>query len=246
MTTGTFFVNVLRCKLFSRSCLPGYSGAICQDIEGCSPDPCTNGVCLPGGYCQCNPGYFGDRCETENICLIVEDPCPEGEFCSPDSGSPNGYYCVLSPVVINEIMYDALHPDCEDAHGEWIELHNRGSIAVAMTGWYLEKGNGEVADLGSPVSNPGQFYVIGREPNPCFFTAGGLDFFAADMDQLFVLPNLGDTIYLKDESGNIMDQVTYMADSTQPGNSYARTDDGVTFQESLGGTPGAPNSFFLP
>ena len=73
-------------------CPEGYSGDICQDIDACNP--CTNGVCVEG-YCQCNPGWFGVSCETDNICDLLVDPCPEGEFCSPDYGNPDvGYSCV--------------------------------------------------------------------------------------------------------------------------------------------------------
>src|ERR1041384_3525935 len=45
-------------------------------------------------------------------------------------------------VVINEIMYHPLHSitEAEDTGKEWIELFNRGTNTVNLTGWRLTKG----------------------------------------------------------------------------------------------------------
>src|SRR2546423_425941 len=44
------------------------------------------------------------------------------------------------PVVINEIMFHAAPSVPEDDRLEWIELYNKSTSAVSLSGWRLTKG----------------------------------------------------------------------------------------------------------
>src|SRR6476660_5497568 len=43
-------------------------------------------------------------------------------------------------VIINEIMYHPAPAVPEDSSQEWIELYNKGTNAVNLTGWKLRRG----------------------------------------------------------------------------------------------------------
>ncbi|XP_070177359.1 protein crumbs-like isoform X2 [Littorina saxatilis] len=60
---------------FSCSCVPGYTGALCDNaIDYCQGFPCNNGTCINDAArqnytCHCSTGFTGDACE------INEDDC---------------------------------------------------------------------------------------------------------------------------------------------------------------------------
>ena len=64
---------------YNCTCVDGYEGDSCEiDINECSDNPCTNGICidLVNMYeCNCTAGYTGVNCEIEidecdpNLCL---------------------------------------------------------------------------------------------------------------------------------------------------------------------------------
>ncbi|KAJ7409870.1 Delta and Notch-like epidermal growth factor-related receptor [Willisornis vidua] len=80
---------------FTCSCLPGYTGELCQsEIDHCLQQPCQNGgTCssnIHGFSCQCPEGYHGLYCEEEyNECLSA--PCQNGATCRD---LVNSYECV--------------------------------------------------------------------------------------------------------------------------------------------------------
>lgn len=80
---------------FTCVCVPPYSGPRCEDCEwsrlrlqyicmtsSLLANPCANSPCGPNGqciqnnggyYCECNLGYYGNRCEREFHSFIVAD-----------------------------------------------------------------------------------------------------------------------------------------------------------------------------
>ncbi len=61
-------------------------------------------------------------------------------------------------VVINEIMYDPVSGDADD---EYVELHNRSTNTVSLTGWRLRDGVSYDFPDGTSMS-PGSFLVVAR------------------------------------------------------------------------------------
>lgn len=160
-------------------------------------------------------------------------------------------------VVINEVAWMGTGASPSD---EWIELHNPSSLAVTITGWTLSDGG----DVSIPLSGviPAQGYFLLERTD---------DTTISDLpaDQLYsgVLNNSGETLTLRDESGQTVDTANsdgggWPAGTAAPdyrsmervdptasdtGSNWA-TNDGLVRNgrdangNPLNGTPGRPNS----
>uniref|UniRef100_A0A669PU99 Delta/notch like EGF repeat containing n=1 Tax=Phasianus colchicus TaxID=9054 RepID=A0A669PU99_PHACC len=105
---------------FTCSCLPGYTGELCQsEIDHCIQQPCQNGgTCssnIHGFTCQCPEGFLGISCE-EKIDPCASSPCQNNGTCYADRLV---YSCSCSsgftgPTCAQLIDFCALNP-C--AHG---------------------------------------------------------------------------------------------------------------------------------
>ncbi|GAB4257787.1 MAG: hypothetical protein Kow0027_25130 [Saprospiraceae bacterium] len=103
-----------------------------------------------------------------------------------------------SDVVITEIMYN--NPGTDDY--EFIELYNRGSAAVDMTGWSFSQG--VTYTFGNYSLDAGSYVIVAIDSAafeaafnvPAFQFTGGLN-------------NGGESIVLVDGSGAVMDSVSY-------------------------------------
>lgn len=73
-------------------------------------------------------------------------------------GAANGARRVAD-VVINELMY---HPVTEEEGDEYVELYNRGAVAVDLTRWRLEDGI-EYTFPSNAVIQPGGYLVVARD-----------------------------------------------------------------------------------
>ena len=120
---------------------------------------------------------------------------------SPSSGGPN-FVFLEDSIVIHEIMY---HPITEDDRDEYIELYNRGTSTVSLTGWRLSKAvRYDFAD-GTEIA-PDEYLVVAKDPD--YLQAKyGIDNAVGPYDG--VLANDGERIRLRDECDNIVDTVRY-------------------------------------
>lgn len=156
------------------------------------------------------------------------------------------------PVIINEINYNS--PDDNDA-GDWLELYNRNSSPVDLSGWILKDSNedNEFIIPQGTVMQPEDFIVLYHD---------GVDFSAVFPDVSdaygnveFNFSNGGELIRLYDEDGSIIDQVEYDDEGEWPaeadgnGSTLELKDYDLDndFASSWGasngnGTPGEPNS----
>ena len=99
-------------------------------------------------------------------------------------------------VIINEIAWMG---GAESANHEWIELYNSGGETIALDGWTLEDGmNLNIALTGSI---PGSTYAVLERSSEESTPATAFLIYAG------ALVNTGATLTLKNESGQIMDQV---------------------------------------
>ncbi len=149
--------------------------------------------------------------------------------------------------VINEIQYNPAAP----ADPEWIELHNRLSIAVDLGGWRLTGGANFTFPAGTTLP-PGGYVVLSDNPS-ALQTAVGITGVLGPWTGS--LNNSGETLRLRDLSGRVMDEVTYNDRGRWPsgadgsgatlarkgGHVSGRLADDWELSKRLGGSPGASN-----
>lgn len=76
---------------------------------------------------------------------------------SPTPSAPNAA-ALVSPVVLNEIMY---HPASELVEDEYVEIHNQSPQAVDLAGWRIEEGAHFTFPAGTVIP-PNGYFVIAR------------------------------------------------------------------------------------
>jgi len=112
-----------------------------------------------------------------------------------------------SDLIINEIMYHPLQPQfgSEPVGEEFIELFNKGTNVLDLTGWHFSKSITFV--FGNVTLRPGAYLVI--SPDTAAFAARypGVTNVIGNWEG--TLSNNGETIELKDGNGNVVDSVTY-------------------------------------
>jgi len=128
-------------------------------------------------------------------------------------------------LVVNEVL-----PAPSSGNNEWVELFNNTSEAISLTGWTLlnkEGSNFTTTTLSGEIA-PDEFLII-EDIN------GNLN-------------NSGDTVILKDSTGQIIDQIVYGDFSSCSNCAWARLSDGVDsdndaadFAATITSTKNAPN-----
>jgi hypothetical protein len=132
-----------------------------------------------------------------------------GRWLHPDmvtTGAANSF-AFNTNIVINEIMYHhqpRLDPYRESSE-EWVELYNRGSTNVDLTGWKLEEGIDYTFEPGTAIA-AGQYLVVARDPVALASNHPSIDIVGPYARSL---SNKGEPIRLTDSSGNPADEVRY-------------------------------------
>lgn len=194
-----------------------------------SPGPvCGNNLCETGENSTNCPA----DCPIQPVC--GNDICEAGEnYQNCPTDCPRQFQ--QSDIVINEFVADP-----SDDETEWIELYNKTSSEIDLTGWTIEDGTAKPKNLDGLTIPAGDFLVLEKGKN---FS--------------FALNNSGDIIILRYQS-IIIDQVSYgdwddgnkedNAPTTNDPNSIARIDDGydtdqdsADFKVSTTPTKGRPN-----
>jgi len=147
-------------------------------------------------------------------------------------------------VLISEINY---HSESNRDPGDWLELHNPGSVDVSLAGWTLtDEGDQAPLELvGNLIIPAGGYVVFTRNPatfKEVFPGITPLDTFA------FGLGNGGDQLFLYDSDGALVDHVEYDDKSPWPSEADG---DGYTLERGADsrwdasanrlGTPGEVN-----
>jgi hypothetical protein len=149
-------------------------------------------------------------------------------------------------IVINEIMYDP-----GSGLEEWIELFNRGSVAVDIQGWTIEDPNAspQIIASSSLIIPPGGYMVLSGSTSLTAFPSAK----PIRVTNFPSLNNSGDTITLKDSTSAEVDSVVYDGDIGGKGVSMERRSPfGGSSKSSNwsastspdGGTPGKVNSVY--
>jgi len=132
--------------------------------------------------------------------------CPDGAgrwytTPTPTPGKENEI-SVKTSIVINEIMY---HPYLNRKDLEYIELYNRGSETVDLSGWSFADGVDFVFRLGTTLG-PGEYLVVcrsQRDINKMHRIQNAIGNYTGSLE------NGGERIELVDVMGNVVDEVRY-------------------------------------
>ncbi len=127
---------------------------------------------------------------------------------SPSPGTTN-LVELEDSIVINEIMY---HPITEDDTDEYVELYNRGTETIDLTGWSLTKAVDCIFPQGTELA-PGEYLVIAKDPAHIQAKYGISNIFGPYVG---VLANDGENVRLRDQYNNVVDSVRYYDGGTWP------------------------------
>jgi len=123
---------------------------------------------------------------------------------------------ISNGIIINEIMADTL----DDQYNEWIEIYNNGGTEVNVSNWIIGADDGNETIEGGLYNKEGTiipvfgFAIITSEATRVYDNFNT----SADAIKLYVadgritrsgLKNDGETIYLYDNNGNLIDKKTY-------------------------------------
>jgi len=120
-------------------------------------------------------------------------------------------------MIISEFLPNPIGKDTE---GEWFELFNDGSQQVNLSGWFVKDASGKKFTFSGVTINSGSYLRV--------------DYSTSRIS----LNNNGETIYLYDSSGNLVDEVGYQG-SAPEGQSLVRQEKEFIFTQSP--TPGQAN-----
>ena len=118
-------------------------------------------------------------------------------------------------ILINEFVVDPLEDQTE-----WIELVNRSTETITLTGWTIEDATGKTTDLSSITLTPGSYSVVDSPKGK--------------------LNNDDDTITLRDATNLVIDTISYGSEAPEDGRALARNSSN-TFELTETTTPGGPN-----
>lgn len=119
-----------------------------------------------------------------------------------------------SDIVINEVQYDPSQGS-DDSAFEWLELMNRTSQPINLTGWKITD-NHETDDIPSLTLPPDSFVVVasGSSFYVNYPNFDGIVVFMADGCIGNGLSNTGDRLILTDTTGQIIDSLSFGDDDT--------------------------------
>src|SRR5262245_6994131 len=153
-----------------------------------------------------------------------------------------------STVVFNEIMY---HPATNEPVMEWVELRNALAVDVDLSGWSITGGI-QYTFASNTIVRGGAFVLVAISPTTLMAETGSTNVLGPFVGRL---GNNGDTLRLRNNSGRVVDEVSYEVEGDWPvapdgsGVSLAKRDrdsaSGLaanwTVSDHVGGTPGAEN-----
>ncbi|WP_406685778.1 phospholipase D-like domain-containing protein [Rossellomorea vietnamensis] len=130
-----------------------------------------------------------------------------GGFIQPQGGMNKSVEAATQSAVINEVAWMGT---TGSYNNEWMELHNPTSTDLVLDGWTLEAGDGSPSIALSGTVAAQDYFLLERTSDSTISTV------TADQVYTGSLGNSNETLYLKDASGAIIDEVNgwYAGDNT--------------------------------
>jgi hypothetical protein len=143
-------------------------------------------------------------------------PNGANEWYATPSSTRNGPNAPVrqTDLVINEVMYDA---PSDEPSAEFVELYNRGTTTVDLSGWRFSDGIGFTFPAGTRIA-PDAYLVVAADASVLQQVYGGIPVIGNFEGRL---ANNGERIRLLDALGNLADEVEY-----SPGGNWPRLANG--------------------
>lgn len=122
---------------------------------------------------------------------------------------PNTSTAASSVATFNEVMY---HPAGDDAGMEWVEVHNQMSLNLDISGWRITGGI-EFQFPTNTVFPAGGYIVIAADPERLRTATSVTNIFGPFSPRL---SNSGETLRLRNQSGRLLDEMTYSDEDPWP------------------------------
>ncbi|RLD10966.1 MAG: hypothetical protein DRI44_04710 [Chlamydiae bacterium] len=156
-----------------------------------------------------------------------------------------------SVLVFNEIMYYPVSVSNETV-SEWIELHNQMAVDLDVSEWKISNGIDFTFPIGSVIPGGG-YAVIAASPSVLESQTGLTNVYGPFLGKL---SNSGETLRLLNNSGRLMDKVSYGDSNEWPveadgsgaslskikSDSASKPAENWSASSQIGGTPGVENS----
>ncbi|MEM7386306.1 MAG: lamin tail domain-containing protein, partial [Verrucomicrobiota bacterium] len=139
-----------------------------------------------------------DFAETTNGAQVYPDGGAEWYLTSTFTPGASNDPGIETSIVIHELMVD---PPSNSRNQEFIELYNRGTGSIDLSGWELDEGVDYVFPPGTQIG-AGDYLVVGAEPD-FLQVSNALGPWEG------TLRNKGERVRLVDALGNLVDQVDY-------------------------------------
>lgn len=137
---------------------------------------------------------------------------PDGSWRFPSTtsfGAANAF-ALHTGIAINEIMFSP-HPN-QTAQEQWVELFNRSTESVDLSGWQFAEGVGFTFPVGTTLA-PGQFLVVADDPAGFATHHPGVTALGPWTGKL---AGKGERLVLIDAFGNPADEIRYYDDGRWP------------------------------
>lgn len=139
-------------------------------------------------------------------------------------------------VVINEIMYNPVGDDFgQMPNGEWIEFYSLSNDTIDMNGWYLKDEAGNIITV-SQANSDNNLNTADSGETKIFVNS----YLVTYRNSSAIFNNTGDTLYLFDQNGGLIDTVSYQGGKDE-GLTDARIPDGTGDLVDPIPTPGRTN-----
>jgi len=151
-------------------------------------------------------------------------------------------------LIFNEVMFKP-----NSGEPEWVEIYNNTNMEIPLEGWtFSEADSSDKLSIGGVIISGNGMLVLAEDSAiiQLFDLPAAADL--AVISGWNALNNAGDTLYLFDPYGNIIDQLAYPADwgTGEYGVSWERISPWSTewfpSVDEAGGTPGRQNSVYFP
>ena len=112
-------------------------------------------------------------------------------------------------LVFNEVMY---HPATNEPAMEWVELYNQLAVDLDISGWSLDGGI-QYTFASNTVVHGSSYLVVAVSPSTLISATGLTNVFGPFIGRL---ANSGETIQIKNNSGRVVDELSYGVDGAWP------------------------------